>query len=250
MVHSVYSDRDIFLRELISNAADACEKLAATLARREARAAGEPPDFDNPASSAERQGTLTVSRQRRRHGPGGADRQTRHHRPLRHQSLPGGAAGDASEELGPHRAVRRRLLFAFMVATKVDVVTRRARNGRGLAWSSDGQGLVHDRAARARGSRRCAARASRAPRRWLAENYCRGPYGGAHRPRAFQRGPRARSTSSSSPSRRRRARPLTSRARRIGGWRGDLDQAQDRGERRRNTRNSIGGLPDSSTSRR
>ena len=27
MVHSVYSDQDVFLRELISNAADACEKL-------------------------------------------------------------------------------------------------------------------------------------------------------------------------------------------------------------------------------
>ena len=27
MVHSVYSNRDVFLRELISNAADACEKL-------------------------------------------------------------------------------------------------------------------------------------------------------------------------------------------------------------------------------
>ena len=27
MVHSIYSDRDIFLRELISNGADACEKL-------------------------------------------------------------------------------------------------------------------------------------------------------------------------------------------------------------------------------
>src|SRR4249919_3191101 len=27
MVHSVYSDKDIFLRELISNAADACERL-------------------------------------------------------------------------------------------------------------------------------------------------------------------------------------------------------------------------------
>jgi len=27
MVHSVYSDKDVFLRELISNTADACEKL-------------------------------------------------------------------------------------------------------------------------------------------------------------------------------------------------------------------------------
>src|SRR6185295_15856990 len=27
MVHSVYSDREVFLRELISNAADACERL-------------------------------------------------------------------------------------------------------------------------------------------------------------------------------------------------------------------------------
>ena len=27
MVHSVYSDKPVFLRELISNAADACEKL-------------------------------------------------------------------------------------------------------------------------------------------------------------------------------------------------------------------------------
>ena len=27
MVHSIYSDRDIYIRELVSNAADACEKL-------------------------------------------------------------------------------------------------------------------------------------------------------------------------------------------------------------------------------
>src|SRR3546814_18970422 len=33
MVHSVYSDKDVFLRELISNAADACEKLRYELLR-------------------------------------------------------------------------------------------------------------------------------------------------------------------------------------------------------------------------
>ncbi len=27
IVHSVYSEKDVFIRELISNAADACEKL-------------------------------------------------------------------------------------------------------------------------------------------------------------------------------------------------------------------------------
>ena len=43
MVHSVYSNKDIFLRELISNAADACEKLRQT-------ALGEPTLLgDDPA---------------------------------------------------------------------------------------------------------------------------------------------------------------------------------------------------------
>ena len=43
MVHSVYSDRDIFVRELVSNAADACEKLRyEAIAKPELIESGEP----------------------------------------------------------------------------------------------------------------------------------------------------------------------------------------------------------------
>src|SRR5437763_13857700 len=44
MVHSVYSETDIFLRELISNASDACDRLRyEAIARPELIEDGEPP---------------------------------------------------------------------------------------------------------------------------------------------------------------------------------------------------------------
>lgn len=59
VIHSLYTDREVFIRELISNAADACEKL------RFLQASGQVPSQETPPSIAlstdETTGTLTVS---------------------------------------------------------------------------------------------------------------------------------------------------------------------------------------------
>ena len=84
MVHSVYSETDIFLRELISNASDACDKLRyEAIAAPELIADGAPPKI---RIVPDKKANTLRDRQRHRHGPPGADRQSRHHRALRHQS--------------------------------------------------------------------------------------------------------------------------------------------------------------------
>jgi molecular chaperone HtpG len=60
MVHSVYSETDIFLRELISNASDACDKLRyEAIAKPELLGDGGPPKIRIAANKAA--GTLTVA---------------------------------------------------------------------------------------------------------------------------------------------------------------------------------------------
>ena len=85
MVHSVYSETDIFLRELISNASDACDRL-----RYEAIAKPELTAGDTPfviRITPDSQGHPDHHRQRHRHEPAGTHRQSRHGRPLGHPRL-------------------------------------------------------------------------------------------------------------------------------------------------------------------
>ena len=140
MVHSVYSDKDVFLRELISNAADACEKL-----RYEAIAAPEllsddpgsrivlTLDADKNTLTLEDNG-IGMSRDDMVEALGTIARSgTRAFM----ERVEAAKAGDGAQLIGQFGVG---FYSAFMVADKVDVVSRRAGTAHAWLWSSDGKG--------------------------------------------------------------------------------------------------------------
>ncbi len=139
MVHSIYSERDIFLRELISNAADACEKLRYE-ANGDPSLLGEGESFAIRVILDQEAGTLTVedngvgmSREDLTGALGTiANSGTR-------LFLEKAAAADkgAAELIGQFGIG---FYSAFMVADRVVVETRRAGEGPAWRWSSDGKG--------------------------------------------------------------------------------------------------------------
>ena len=158
MVHSVYSDKDVFLRELISNAADACEKL-----RYEGIA-------DPALLGNDPQARITITLE------------AEQHRLTIEDNGIGMSASDMNETLGTiarsgTKAFMDRLAAskggedtqligqfgvgfysAFMVAEKVEVISRRAGTDEAAVWSSDGLGTytiapIAIEAAPARGTR-------------------------------------------------------------------------------------------------
>lgn len=139
MVHSIYSERDIFLRELISNAADACEKLRY-------EATFNPSLLDGGDAFAIRvkldaeAGTLTVED----NGVG-----------MSHQDLTSALGTIANSgtraflerfkasESGAAELIGQfgiGFYSAFMVADHVVVETRRAGEKEAWSWTSDGKG--------------------------------------------------------------------------------------------------------------
>lgn len=157
MVHSVYSDRDVFLRELVSNAADACEKL-----RYEAIASpdllGDDPSpritvtADKDAKTlvvedngvgmsaeemAEALGTIARSGTKAFVEKLAAEAGT----PARNEEE---RESETGETLKPGGGLIGQFgvgfYSAFMVADKVEVFSRKASGGDPAVWTSDGKG--------------------------------------------------------------------------------------------------------------
>jgi len=136
MVHSVYSETDIFLRELISNASDACDKLRyEAIARPELIGDGEPPKIRiAPNKKAD---TLTVS------DTGiGMDRQE-----LIDNlgTIARSGTKDFVEKLAEAKDGASLIgqfgvgfYSAFMVADRIVVTSRRAGASEVFTWSSSG----------------------------------------------------------------------------------------------------------------
>jgi molecular chaperone HtpG len=142
MVHAVYSDRQVFLRELISNAADACERLRMlALDRPELLADGDAFKITiGPDKSA---GTLTVAD----NGAGMSRKELIENlgtiaRSGTRAFLEGAAKDNAAKNGGSALIGQFGVGFysAFMVASEVEVVSRQASSDEAWRWRSDGKG--------------------------------------------------------------------------------------------------------------
>jgi molecular chaperone HtpG len=141
MVHSVYSDRDVFLRELISNAADACERLRYEAIASPALLGSDPMFKITLAIDADKK-TLTVED----NGIGmNRDELVQALGTIAHSGTRAFLEKvEASQNNGAGTALIGEFgvgfYSAFMVADKVDVISRRAGSEDAWQWSSDGKG--------------------------------------------------------------------------------------------------------------
>jgi len=138
MVHAVYSETEVFLRELISNGSDACDKLRyEAIQNPDLMATGGALSIRITPDSAS--GTLTVT------DTGiGMDRQelidnlgTVARSGTRAFISRLGEAKDGTSLIGQFGVG---FYAAFMVADRVDVISRRAGSEEAFRWSSDGKG--------------------------------------------------------------------------------------------------------------
>ncbi len=141
MVHSLYTDKEIFLRELISNASDALDKMRIEALRQpELSKDGEPLEIRIDTDPQAR--TLSIYD----NGIGMSRDEVVSHigtiaksgtRELM-EKLKDNSDGDSATELIGQFGVG--FYAAFMVASKVTVITRRAGEDTATRWESTGEG--------------------------------------------------------------------------------------------------------------
>ncbi len=140
VVHSLYSQREIFLRELISNASDACDRLRYA-------ALTEPTLLEE--GGAEFRITLTADAQAKTltlcdNGIGMSREELIGNLGTIARSGTGAFAaqlsGDAKKDVSLIGQFGVGFYSAFMVADRVEVTSRRAGEGQGWVWTSTGKG--------------------------------------------------------------------------------------------------------------
>jgi len=141
MIHSLYTDKDIFLRELISNASDALDRLRfESITNNDILEGNNKFEIRLEADPGAR--TLTVSDS----GIGMSREEVVSHLgtiarsgtgELRKRLEEKGSAADLPELIGQFGVG---FYSAFMAADKVKVVTRRAGGTSAVQWESDGSG--------------------------------------------------------------------------------------------------------------
>ncbi|MEE8333401.1 MAG: molecular chaperone HtpG [Alphaproteobacteria bacterium] len=139
VANSLYSDKQIFLRELISNASDACDRLR-YLAITDPSLTADDPDFRLLITPDKKAKTVTIE-----------DNGLGMNREALVEDLgtiarSGSAAflgqmtGDEGKDLAMIGQFGVGFYSAFMVADKVEVISRRAGEAQGWRWVSDGAG--------------------------------------------------------------------------------------------------------------
>jgi molecular chaperone HtpG len=139
VTHSLYTDRSIFLRELISNASDACDRLRYLALTQPGLTADDPQYRVVIAPDA---GTRTLSIADNGIGMNREDLVAN----LGTIARSGTAAflqeatGDAAKDLSLIGQFGVGFYAAFMVADRIEVFSRRAGESEGWHWVSEGQG--------------------------------------------------------------------------------------------------------------
>lgn len=139
VTHALYSQKDIFLRELISNASDACDKLRFAAQTDDALWEGES-DLKVSLVTDKATRTLTLAD----NGIGmGRDEMVANLGTIARSGtgeFVSSLSGDSAKDMALIGQFGVGFYSAFMVAGKVEVISRKAGEAQAWRWTSDGSG--------------------------------------------------------------------------------------------------------------